>query len=230
MDVKINISQIRKDDSSIDGNALASYFKQAGAGVSGQLVPVNGKNQVIMIISNLPKEKVIIKLQEFVTSSTTCKPAETYLWENISSEPEAHESDVEFSSDGKTLLKCPSNLKGDYVVPKGTTCIGYGAFIGCEQLTSIYLPEGVTRIEYCAFKSCHGLMSVVLPKGLKSIKDNAFEGCRNLRTITLPKSLTNIGLDVFSCCENLKEIRVAKEKKERFLMYLSNLADIIIEE
>ncbi len=40
------------------------------------------------------------------------------------------------------------------------TCIGYGAFARCPDLTSITIPESVTRIEEKAFDGCENLKSI----------------------------------------------------------------------
>jgi len=226
--VKIDVSKIRKEDSSVDGNALASFFKKEGAMVAGRREMLDGATKIIMQIAGLSEGHVIAKLQEFLSSSSCSKPAKEYLWSNVV--PEARASDVKFSEDGKKLVKCPKNLKGDFCVPEGTTSIGDCAFFDCRELTSVTIPEGVTMIGYSAFNSCFGLTSIVLPQGLKSIKDDAFSGCKSLQTITLPKSLSSIGADIFDGCKGLTEIRVAKGKKERLSKSLSKFAGIIVEE
>ena len=43
------------------------------------------------------------------------------------------------------------------------TAIGYEAFRGCSQMTSISLPSTVNQIEQGAFWDCTGLTSVVIP-------------------------------------------------------------------
>ena len=54
------------------------------------------------------------------------------------------------------------------------TEISYGAFGGCESLTSITIPNGVTRIGEYAFESCYSLTSITIPSSVKSIGYGAF--------------------------------------------------------
>ena len=68
---------------------------------------------------------------------------------------------VEFSDDGKTLVKCPRDFQGEYIIPNGVTSIEIAAFYGCSGLTSVTIPNSVT-----------------------SFRDEAFGGCTNLTSIT----------------------------------------------
>ena len=51
------------------------------------------------------------------------------------------------------------------IIPEGVTSIGYFAFSGCSNLTSITIPEGVTSIGYGAFENCSSLTSITIPEG-----------------------------------------------------------------
>ena len=72
---------------------------------------------------------------------------------------------VLFSADGKTLLSCPRDKTGEYVVP-----------------------EGVEHIADYAFYKCEALLAVTFPEGLRTIGQEAFEGCQALRAVALPDS------------------------------------------
>ncbi len=72
---------------------------------------------------------------------------------------------------------------------KPVTAIGYEAFRGCAQMTSISIPATVTRIEQSAFRDCTGLTSVVIPKRVTEISIQLFEGCTSLTSLTLPRNL-----------------------------------------
>lgn len=48
---------------------------------------------------------------------------------------------AEFSDDRKTLVKCPKEIQGEYVVPEGVVDIEVYAFHECKDLTSIRIPK-----------------------------------------------------------------------------------------
>ena len=78
---------------------------------------------------------------------------------------------------------------------KPVTAIGYEAFRGCSQMTSISIPSTVSRIEQGAFWDCTGLTSVVIPKRVTELSIQLFEGCTSLTTLTLPKNLKVIRIE-----------------------------------
>ncbi len=112
---------------------------------------------------------------------------------------------VTYSKDGLRLLKGNRKLE-TYTVRKGTRVICDGAFLCCEDLTSITLPQGVKRIGDRAFKYCHALTSITLPQGIERIGDGAFEFCKALTSITLPQGVESIGNSAFRCCHALTSI------------------------
>ena len=69
-----------------------------------------------------------------------------------------------------TELAIPSELDG-YTV----TSIGWYAFEGCANLTSITIPDSVTSIGYSAFSGCIGLTSITISDSVTSIGFSAFE-------------------------------------------------------
>ena len=75
------------------------------------------------------------------------------------------------------------------------TAIGYEAFRGCSQMTSISLPSTVNQIEQGAFWDCTGLTSVVIPKRVTELSMQLFEGCTSLTSLTLPKNLKAIRIE-----------------------------------
>ena len=112
---------------------------------------------------------------------------------------------VTYSKDGLRLLEGNRKLE-TYTVRKGTRVICDGAFLCCEDLTSITLPQGVKRIGDRAFKYCHALTSITLPQGIERIGDGAFEFCKALTSITLPQGVESIGNSAFRCCHALTSI------------------------
>ena len=115
---------------------------------------------------------------------------------------------VEFSDDRKTLVRCPKDFRGEYVIPDSVTSIGNYAFYECYSLTSVTIPNSVKSIEHNAFSGCTGLESVTIPNSVTSIGEEAFRGCTGLTSVTIPDSVTSCGKYVFGDCEKLTEIAV----------------------
>ena len=66
---------------------------------------------------------------------------------------------------------------------KKVISIGYNAFSGCTNLTSINLPDGITKIGINAFLGCTSLRSISIPSSVIDIKSSSFVSCANLTTI-----------------------------------------------
>ena len=139
---------------------------------------------------------------------------------------------VEFSDDRKTLVKCPKDFQGEYLIPDGVshidkwafaecpnlrnvlipdsvTGIGFCAFYKCSLLQSVIIPHSVTRVEDSAFDECASLLSIELSNGVEHIGDGAFQYCSRIMKVTIPSSVTRIGVCAFRGCTSLKEITVA---------------------
>ena len=104
-------------------------------------------------------------------------------------------------------------LSGDFVIPDTldkikVTGIGYEAFYGCNNLTSVSIPDSVTSIGTYAFKECSGLTSVSIPNKVTSIGNGAFGMCSNLKSVSIPDSVENIGGMAFACCSSLKSVTI----------------------
>ncbi len=123
-------------------------------------------------------------------------------------------------------------------MPKSVTSIGYFAFSGCRDLTSITISSSVTYIDRCAFQSC-GLTSIKIPSSVTYIADDAFYLCNDCESIeveegnstyysegnclirldskalflgcknsVIPSDVTGIMHDAFSYCNGLTEITI----------------------
>ena len=112
---------------------------------------------------------------------------------------------IEFSSDNKTLVKCPDNLK-EVIIPSCVTSIGKFAFSNCINLTKVTIPDGVTSIGQYAFTACRKLTEITIPNSVTSIGESAFFECRKLTKVTISNSVTFIGKAAFCSCSNLDDV------------------------
>ena len=113
---------------------------------------------------------------------------------------------VEFSDDRKTLVRCPKDFTGDYVIPDSVTSIGDRAFRDCIGLTFVTIPDSVTCIGDEAFSYCSGLTSIIIPNGVTAINKKIFQNCKSLVSINLPASIEIIYMCAFDGCDSLNEI------------------------
>ena len=91
-------------------------------------------------------------------------------------------STVYYSGDRFTVTEIESMASDDYpmetlLIPGSVKTIGYDAFSGCENLTTVTMEEGVEVIESSVFENCKQLTWVVLPTTIKEIGYEAFRGC-----------------------------------------------------
>ena len=92
------------------------------------------------------------------------------------------------------------------VIPDGVQTLGYGAFSGCENLTSIVIPDSVTEIGAYAFSDCTALTEVVIPDSVEYIEERAFKDS-GLTSIEVPETVKDLN-GVFFNCEKLKTATV----------------------
>ena len=93
-------------------------------------------------------------------------------------------------------------------IPNSVTSIGVSAFEFCDNLTSIDIPNSVTSIGNEAFYSCSSLTSIDIPNSVTSIGYRAFNGCRSLTSVTIPNSVTSIGYGAFAYCSSLTSVTI----------------------
>jgi len=88
---------------------------------------------------------------------------------------------VLFTKGRKKLLSYAEyDERTEYSIPEGTESIGDGAFMGCNNLISVFIPEGVESIGDAAFMSCNNLKSVFIPASVKEITSSVFYSGDNL--------------------------------------------------
>ena len=92
---------------------------------------------------------------------------------------------VQYSDDGSTLISCPSDFQGEYVIPEGVIRVESNAFSDCRDLISIKLPESLQSIGVRGFKDCP-LKQIHIPANVTSIEQFAFRGCgKTIESITV---------------------------------------------
>ena len=90
---------------------------------------------------------------------------------------------------GEVIIPSSITVEGkEYPV----TSIGYDAFRGCSDLTSVTIPNSVTSIGNHAFSGCICMTSVTIGNSVTSIDAYAFSGCTGMTLITIPNSVTSI--------------------------------------
>ncbi len=91
--------------------------------------------------------------------------------------------------------------------------IGYRAFNGNIDITSIELGKNIRYIESRAFFGCKTLTSVTFNDGLESIGEMAFQSCSELESIEIPDSVTEIGDYAFAYCRGSAELKLGSSVK-----------------
>ena len=119
------------------------------------------------------------------------------------------------------------------IIPSSVVKIGYCAFFGRTNLTSISIPSSVTEIQEQGFY-CSGLTQISLP-GVTILRSGAFAGCTNLVDVSVP-ALLYLGypynsMGVFEDCTSLVSITLPSRLQLIYNMAFNgctNLSEVII--
>lgn len=74
--------------------------------------------------------------------------------------PKNDGSGIEFSENGKVLIRVPKDYQGEYIIPDGVVEIGDEAFRDCESLISISIPSSIAEIGHRPFYGCKNLTKI----------------------------------------------------------------------
>lgn len=151
-----------------------------------------------------------------------------FLVNNGNSAFSSHDG-VLFNKDATTLVKCPLNRNGIFVIPQTVTKIGFEAFRYCQNLTGVLIPDSVTHIDYQAFMGCNGLSTITIPKNVIEFGHWPFRECANLKTVTFYSAPeVPSGMDPFFECNKLSSVFVFCEWKQSVLYYFTDRSDDFI--
>ena len=94
---------------------------------------------------------------------------------------------VVYGDEGETLVRCPLDITGQYIIPEGIISIGSNAFANCVHLEAVIIPRSVVRIGGFAFNRCKNLKSIIiLSNRLSAIGISCFRYCENLTIVATP--------------------------------------------
>ncbi|MFO7535334.1 MAG: leucine-rich repeat protein [Kiritimatiellia bacterium] len=165
-------------------------FRAAGAGVTNLTIPTGVKKIGYYAFYSISLEYVYIS--ETVTSIEEGAFGQCQRLMAIDVDDNnlnySSKNGILFDKSGSTLMRYPSAIKGNYVVPVGVKtiskeCFGYGSGI-----SGIEIVEGVETIEDSAFISCFGLTNVVLPSSIRKMSSGSFRNCIELKSFSVAES------------------------------------------
>ena len=118
------------------------------------------------------------------------------------------------------------------IIPNSITSIGYNAFYGCSDLTSITIPDSVTSIRAGAFSYCSNLTSAAVGNSVTSIENDAFRACNKMTSVKIGNNVKYIGSSAFYGCNKLISITIPNSVKsigENAFIYCRSLTSITCE-
>jgi hypothetical protein len=82
---------------------------------------------------------------------------------------------VLFNKDKTRIIQCPGSISGTFTIPNSVSIIGFAAFSGCQNLTSVTLSESTQTIWGEAFLNCINLSEIrvksIIPIDLINVVD-----------------------------------------------------------
>lgn len=121
------------------------------------------------------------------------------------------------SNDSVSVVGYETQPSGDLNIPATVTYdshpfsvekIGDGAFVGCQDITSLTLPNTLTTVGINSFCDCKELKEVTIPNSVTYIGEGSFARTK-LSRVDIPNSVTFIGHNAFLDCDRLKWVHLS---------------------
>jgi len=119
------------------------------------------------------------------------------------------------------------------IVEEGVTTVGRGAFMYCDNMTSITLPDSLTEIKPYSIVYCSSLSELEIPDGVTDIGEQAFVYCDSLTNVDLSDNLKTIGYGAFGMCDALEKVIIPSNVEsigEQVFYECSSLVEILAAE
>ena len=114
------------------------------------------------------------------------------------------------------------------IIPSTVVNIGYRAFCGCDNITSVeFLGNGLEIISESAFDGCGNLVNFTLPSSLEIIGKNAFYGCKKITTVNIPDNVIIVGSKAFEGCWMLRTLTIGSGVTELLYRTFSNCDSLV---
>ena len=115
-----------------------------------------------------------------------------------------------------------SSLSGELIIPDNVsyngvtykvTEVGYNAFNGCKNITSLSIGNNIKLIGEIAFQGCSGITNLYLGENVKEIGKYAFQVCKNIHELFIPNSVEVIDDGAFMMCTGIDTISIGNNVK-----------------
>lgn len=118
---------------------------------------------------------------------------------------------ISTDTDGLKYVSAYTGIGGNIKIPTSVSYIGFNAFYGNTDITSVTVPSSCNFVGESAFRDCTKLKKVVF-EGSVSLSKYVFQRCFNLETVEFKKSMLNIDDGAFRHCQSLKKVIINESK------------------